>query len=132
MHMNTKPFIIPFLCNKCNTCVDNCPVDAITIGTFSRIDRSKCLGCATCIAVCPKSAVIVNVFRALNTLFGNLFGERLAEYAYAAQKEPCLGIFPVIYAERLAEFLGIGQPVGSDESLDFTLHADVHLRGSTS
>lgn len=81
MHLDAKPFIIPFRCKKCMTCVRNCPADAITIGCFSRIDHKKCIGCASCIAVCPHKAVFVNLFKA--SLFSR-FREKLAEYAYAA------------------------------------------------
>ncbi|MBU0756499.1 MAG: DUF362 domain-containing protein [Nanoarchaeota archaeon] len=84
MHANSKPVIIPFLCKKCNTCVKNCPVDAITIGAWSRIDHKKCIGCASCIAVCPHKAVLINF---LKVNLAKKFYERLAEYAYAAQKD---------------------------------------------
>jgi uncharacterized Fe-S center protein len=82
-HVDAKPFIIPFKCRKCGTCVKHCPVDAITLGFIPRIDKRKCIGCASCIAVCQYKAVFINVFKA--QLF-NKFREKVAEYALAAQK----------------------------------------------
>ena len=85
-HLNAKPFIIPFLCKKCGACVKHCPENAINIGFFSHIDRNKCVGCAACTALCPHNAIKMNMFRAFGNM-GNIFTEKLAEYAYAAQKE---------------------------------------------
>ncbi|MDP7081372.1 MAG: DUF362 domain-containing protein [Candidatus Undinarchaeales archaeon] len=85
-HLNSKPFIIPFWCNQCNSCEEKCPAGAITIGRWSSIDRSKCIGCAACTAVCQTKAVQINLLSMIASLLGNSFTERVAEYAYAAQK----------------------------------------------
>lgn len=85
-HLNSKPFIIPFLCKQCHACERKCPEGAITIGRWSSIDRSKCIGCAACTAICKQKAVQINILGMIASLFGNSFTERLAEYAYAAQK----------------------------------------------
>ena len=82
MHANAKPFINPFKCSQCRTCAEQCPADAITIGRFSRINGKKCIGCASCSAVCPKGAVLCNFLHSLS----RTFPEKLAEYAFAAQK----------------------------------------------
>lgn len=81
-HGGATPVLNPLACKKCNTCVENCPVDAISIGKVSRIDSKKCIGCAACIAVCPYGAISVNW---AGGIMKN-FRERLAEYAHAAQK----------------------------------------------
>ncbi len=82
-HSNSTPEIKQSVCTKCQTCVNNCPEDAITMEDYPVIDKDKCIGCAACIAVCPVGAVKVP--------WGGgaveEFKERLAEYAYAAQKD---------------------------------------------
>ncbi|MFA6064503.1 MAG: DUF362 domain-containing protein [archaeon] len=83
MHAQSKPILNPLECKKCHTCVKNCPANACIIDTLvPHIDYSKCIGCAKCIAVCPYSAMKINW---ASTLPGD-FEEKLAEYAYAAQK----------------------------------------------
>ena len=84
-HLNAKPFILPFLCRKCGACLKHCPENAINLGFIPHIDRNKCVGCAACTAICPQKAIKLNMFRAFGSM-GNVFGEKLAEYAYAAQK----------------------------------------------
>ncbi len=45
-------------CILCDTCIDNCPQEAITRnGTVFTIDDTKCLLCYTCAAVCPRGAI---------------------------------------------------------------------------
>lgn len=83
MHSKSKPFINPIACKKCMTCVANCPTDACIIGKIPHIDKKKCIGCATCIAVCPYGAVKINWASTLP----KTFYEKLAEYAFAAQKD---------------------------------------------
>jgi uncharacterized protein len=82
MHANSKPFINPITCKKCNTCVKHCPTDACIISKIPHIDKKKCVGCATCIAVCPHNAVKINWVSTLP----KTFYEKLSEYALAAQK----------------------------------------------
>ncbi len=82
LHANAKPFINPFTCTQCGTCLEHCPADAIHIGRFSRIRGRKCIGCASCSAVCPNGAVLCNFLHSLS----RSFPEKLAEYAFAAQK----------------------------------------------
>ena len=83
MHSNSKPILNPVACKKCFTCSKNCPADACIIDTLvPHIDYNKCIGCAKCIAVCPYNAMKINW---VSTLPGK-FVEKIAEYAYAAQK----------------------------------------------
>ena len=83
MHHTSKPKIVARKCKNCGKCAEMCPVGAIyEKGRSHRIDLDKCIGCASCIAVCPYKAVRVR-WTSIN-LF-KTFGERLAEYAYAAQ-----------------------------------------------
>jgi uncharacterized Fe-S center protein len=82
MHSNSKPLLNPLQCKKCLTCVKNCPADACIIDLVPHIDYSKCIGCAKCIALCPYKAMKINWISTLP----ETFEEKLAEYAYAAQK----------------------------------------------
>ncbi len=46
------------VCSGCATCVDHCPVQAITLaGEKSRIESSKCIGCGQCELHCPEGAI---------------------------------------------------------------------------
>ena len=82
-HANTVPIINFLQCKKCKTCTKKCPTDAINIGLFSRIDKKKCIGCAACISVCPHGTIKINWIGSIS----KKFYERMAEYAYAAQKD---------------------------------------------
>lgn len=81
-HANSKPLLNPLKCRKCRTCLSHCPTQAIELGLMPKINKNRCIGCAACIAVCPNKAMGVNWF---NTR-PKTFREKLAEYAYAAQK----------------------------------------------
>ena len=87
MHMGIKPKIINRKCDKCDLCLEVCAEDAITIGEKCFIDHEKCMGCGACVAVCPNKAVSIISLRGIaNALKGSDFREKIAEYAYAAQK----------------------------------------------
>jgi len=82
-HVNSIPLINPLQCKKCGICIENCPASAITMKSLSiSIDKKKCIGCAACIAVCPNNALKINWGASLSYKFS----ERLAEHAFAAQK----------------------------------------------
>jgi ferredoxin len=45
-------------CVKCGTCVDNCPVEAISEGDdIFVIDADLCVNCGTCADNCPVEAI---------------------------------------------------------------------------
>lgn len=46
-------------CIGCGTCVDVCPVSAISLNDEGKaqIDQEKCIKCGTCEAVCPVMAI---------------------------------------------------------------------------
>lgn len=45
-------------CVGCETCVDECPAEAITMeGGIAKIDKKKCTECGTCVDVCPSAAI---------------------------------------------------------------------------
>ncbi|MGL4805329.1 MAG: EFR1 family ferrodoxin [Bacteroidales bacterium] len=49
-----QPQLISSLCNQCNTCISQCPVDAIS--ATHNTDKTKCISCGRCIYICPKKA----------------------------------------------------------------------------
>jgi ferredoxin len=45
------------LCAGCATCVDRCPLEAVSIQNGqSTVDLNRCIGCGLCIPTCPESA----------------------------------------------------------------------------
>jgi uncharacterized Fe-S center protein len=67
-------------CRGCESCVRNCPEDAISIvDGIAFIDKDKCIGCGECISMC--------YFRVIKPQWKTdlkAFTERLTEYAYGA------------------------------------------------
>ncbi|RIH63467.1 4Fe-4S dicluster domain-containing protein [Mariniphaga sediminis] len=46
-------------CIACGTCIDECPVDAISEGDIYVIDADLCTDCGSCAEVCPVEAISV-------------------------------------------------------------------------
>ena len=53
------PWVNQEMCTGCGTCVEECPVGAITLGEqdLARIDEQECIRCGRCHDVCPEEAV---------------------------------------------------------------------------
>jgi NAD-dependent dihydropyrimidine dehydrogenase PreA subunit len=50
--------IIEEECTACGTCIDECPVEAISEGAeFYAIDPELCTSCGACFDVCPVEAI---------------------------------------------------------------------------
>ncbi len=46
------------LCSGCGTCVEICPMKAISLkDDISLIKRKRCIGCGNCVAKCPEEAI---------------------------------------------------------------------------
>lgn len=50
-------YIINEDCVACGTCIDECPVEAITEGDIYKIDPDICTDCGSCVTVCPTDAI---------------------------------------------------------------------------
>lgn len=44
-------------CTACGTCIDECPVEAISEGDIYKIDPETCTDCGACADVCPVEAI---------------------------------------------------------------------------
>jgi NAD-dependent dihydropyrimidine dehydrogenase PreA subunit len=44
-------------CTACGTCIDECPVEAISEGDIYVIDPDICTDCGSCADVCPVEAI---------------------------------------------------------------------------
>lgn len=50
-------YVIGNDCIACGTCIDECPVGAISEGDIYSIDADACTECGTCADVCPSGAI---------------------------------------------------------------------------
>ena len=57
------------LCVACGTCVERCPVKAISVEEVAIVDRNLCLGCGLCVSVCPEEAISLKLREDLNEPF---------------------------------------------------------------
>ena len=56
-HHSAEPIFSNSKCTACGRCARHCPVAAINVGKYARIDLAKCIGCGECYAFCPHGAV---------------------------------------------------------------------------
>jgi NAD-dependent dihydropyrimidine dehydrogenase PreA subunit len=51
-------YIITDACNKCGTCKDTCPSEAIKEGDpIYIINMEECIECGACVSECPNEAI---------------------------------------------------------------------------
>lgn len=53
-------YLITDDCIACGTCIDECPVAAISEGDIYKIESDSCTECGTCVDVCPTEAITIN------------------------------------------------------------------------
>jgi Na+-translocating ferredoxin:NAD+ oxidoreductase RNF subunit RnfB len=53
-------------CTGCETCLERCKFNAITVNDIAHIDRDKCLGCGLCAVTCPSDAITMVRFEREN------------------------------------------------------------------
>ena len=56
---NIMAYKISEECIACGTCIDECPVEAISEGDIYKIDADLCTDCGSCAEVCPVDAISV-------------------------------------------------------------------------
>ncbi|MDD1718668.1 MAG: 4Fe-4S binding protein [Methanoregulaceae archaeon] len=45
-------------CTGCETCVDECPTQAITVqNEKAKVDQDVCVECGSCVDICPSEAI---------------------------------------------------------------------------
>ncbi|MGD9818899.1 MAG: DUF362 domain-containing protein [Desulfomonilaceae bacterium] len=56
-----RPKADPDLCTACGTCIDQCPVSALSMGSaIPEVDAEKCITCFCCQEMCPEHAITLN------------------------------------------------------------------------
>ena len=51
-------YVITDACTACGTCVETCPVEAISEGDpIYKIDADTCVDCGQCVDACPSDAI---------------------------------------------------------------------------
>ena len=50
----------PDICTGCETCVEECPVEAISMdGDVAKVDEELCTECGLCVDACPSEAISI-------------------------------------------------------------------------
>ena len=54
-----QPVWDPELCTECETCIQRCPMEALTLGEedVPEVDLDRCIGCGVCATGCPSEAI---------------------------------------------------------------------------
>ncbi len=54
------PIFNPEVCTACETCVDRCPAEALSLNeTVPEVNISRCIGCGVCATGCPCDAIVM-------------------------------------------------------------------------
>jgi len=53
-----RPTADPALCTDCGTCIDHCPVSALSLhDNLPQVNNDKCIACFCCQEICPQQAI---------------------------------------------------------------------------
>jgi ferredoxin len=53
-----RPEADPELCTGCGTCIDQCPVTALSmVDNIPQVDADSCITCFCCQEICPEKAI---------------------------------------------------------------------------
>jgi Fe-S-cluster-containing hydrogenase component 2 len=66
VHSNYYAEVVAENCTACETCVERCQMDAITVDDVAVVDRERCIGCGLCITDCPTDAMRLKQMEAEN------------------------------------------------------------------
>jgi len=55
--ISVMAYVISDECIACGTCIDECPVEAISEGDIYKINADICTDCGSCAEVCPVEAI---------------------------------------------------------------------------
>ena len=59
--IRVRPKADESLCTGCGTCVDQCPVSALSMEeALPRVDPESCIGCFCCQELCPERAMALS------------------------------------------------------------------------
>ena len=50
-------YVISNDCVACGTCINECPVSALSERAIYKIDADTCIDCGSCAAACPSEAI---------------------------------------------------------------------------
>ena len=58
-----QPRFDPDLCTACETCIEQCPPEALAMGDndVPQVNLDRCFGCAVCATGCPSDAIVMEV-----------------------------------------------------------------------
>jgi ferredoxin len=59
LHTNYYAEVVAQDCTACETCVERCQMDAITVDDTARVDSERCIGCGLCVDACPEGAMVL-------------------------------------------------------------------------
>ena len=57
---STMAYKISDKCAACGTCMDQCPVGAISEGDIYKINPDECIECGACASACPCEAIALD------------------------------------------------------------------------
>ncbi len=48
-------------CTACETCLDRCQMEAITVEDTAVVNEARCIGCGLCVTTCPSGAMVLEL-----------------------------------------------------------------------